>query len=59
MQMIASHFPYEFKPFSFLILHLPYHLGQVNIFQTVARILLMDCEISLVGHYQHFENNIE
>lgn len=28
-------------------------LDQVIVFQTASHILLMDCEISLVGHYQH------
>ena len=59
MQIIFSHFPYELNPLNFLILHLVYHLGQVSIFQTIDHILLMDCEISLVGHCQYFKNNIE
>lgn len=58
MQMIATHFPYEFKPLNFLILHLPHWLDQVSVFQTAGHIILMDCEINLVGNYQHFLNDI-
>lgn len=50
MQMIATHFPYESKPLDFLIFHLSHLLDQVIVFQTASHILLMDCEISLVGH---------
>jgi len=54
MQMITTHFSYEFKPFNFLTLQLPHWLDEVSVFQTAGHILLMDCEIHLVGHYEHF-----
>lgn len=54
MQMIATHFLYEFKLHNFFTLHISHLLDQVSGFQTAGHILLMDHEISLVGHYDHF-----
>lgn len=58
MQMITTHFSYEFKPLNSFTLQLPHRLDQVSVFQTAGPILLMDCEIHLVGHYEHFLNDI-
>lgn len=55
--MVTTHFSYEYKPLNFLTLQLPHWLDQVSVFQTVGHVLLMDCEIYLVDHYEHFLND--